>query len=243
MKEKPTIHIGTSGWHYKSWKGDFYPRDLDERQFLDYYSKRFDTTEINNSFYKVPSEYTLKDWKDRVHSGFVFSAKASRYITHMKKLKDPKEPVSNFMHKMQNLGDNLPIILFQLPPRWKYNGDRLTSFLETLPANYLYSFEFRDPNWFNDKTYEILSKYKASLCIYDMKGETSPLQITADFVYVRFHGPDEMYTGEYGHDRLKIWKDRIMEWIDDGKEVFVYFNNDRGGYAPRDALRLIEMIG
>jgi uncharacterized protein YecE (DUF72 family) len=242
MKKTDKLHIGTSGWHYKSWKGKFYPENIDDKQLLMYYQKYFNTTEINNTFYKIPSKDTLESWYNMVNNNFIYTVKASRYITHMKKLKDSKEPVENFINPLQSLGDKLCVILFQLPPRWKFNKDRLNYFLNILPKDYRYSFEFRDKDWFNNETYNILNDHNASFCIYDLEGETSPIEITSDFVYCRFHGPNRKYEGEYGKHKLKIWVDRIKNWLGKGKEVFIYFNNDKNCEAPKDANRLIELI-
>src|SRR5215217_2193905 len=149
--ERSDIRIGTSGWHYEHWRGPFYPENLSKGGFLEYYAGHFDTAEINNSFYRLPEKKTLVRWRETVPEGFVFSVKASRYLTHMKKLKDPREPLGRLLDRVSVLGTRLGPILFQLPPRWRANPERLQGLLEILPENHRYAFEFRDPSWFDDK--------------------------------------------------------------------------------------------
>jgi len=242
MRGEGKIHIGTSGWHYDHWIGPFYPEDLAKEDFLKFYAERFHTVEINNSFYQLPGKKTLETWKNTVSSSFVFCVKASRYITHMKKLKDPKEPVSKFLDQMQALDGNLGPILFQLPPHWKINPDRLHSFLDSLPGDKRYTFEFRDPSWYEDEIFEILQEHGAAFCIYELAGHTSPKAVTADFVYVRLHGPEGAYEGQYDGRVLSGWAGAFSAWGRQNKEIFCYFDNDQAGYAAQDALRLQEMI-
>jgi uncharacterized protein YecE (DUF72 family) len=242
MKAVGSIHIGTSGWHYDHWSGPFYPGGLAKKDFLGYYAERFHTVEINNSFYRIPGSKTLKTWKNTVPSTFIFSVKGSRYITHMKKLKDPQEPVSNFLHRMDRLEKNLGPILFQLPPRWNINPDRLCSFLNSLPKDYRYAFEFRDPSWYEDEIFEMLKKNGAAFCIYELAGHMSPKEVTADFIYVRLHGPKGAYEGQYDTRVLSGWAGAFSSWAGQDKEIFCYFDNDQAGYAARDALRLQKMI-
>ena len=243
MRKKNRIHIGTSGWHYKHWKEAFYPQDIPQKEYLKHYVKHFRTAEINNSFYRIPEKSTLQKWSREAGKSFIFSAKASRYITHMKKLKDPQEPVKNFINKIKALGDSLGPILFQLPPRWRKNRERLQTFLEALPSGYRYTFEFRDPDWFGDDIYELLEKHKAAFCVYDFDRRQSPKKVTADFVYIRLHGPDGAYKGKYDDQELSGWAGAIFHWIQQGREVFCYFDNDQAGYAAENALRLQEMLG
>jgi uncharacterized protein YecE (DUF72 family) len=235
-------HIGTSGWHYDHWKGPFYPSGFPKEGFLEYYADCFCTTEINNSFYRLPEKKTLLRWRNAVPEGFVFSVKASRYLTHMKKLKDPREPLERLLDRVNVLEDKLGPILFQLPPRWGSNPERLEGFLEILPEGQRYAFEFRDPGWFDDKNYELLRNYKSSFCTYDLDGKTSPKEITADFAYVRLHGPDSPYRGRYGAERLAGWASAFSAWLKEGIDVYCYFDNDEVGYAAQDALRLKQMM-
>ena len=242
MSTERRTYIGTSGWHYKHWRGVFYPDDLLSKNYLNFYIKHFCTTEINNTFYQLPEEKTFIEWRESTPDGFVFSVKASRYITHMKKLKDPFEPVDNFLKCVRALKQKLGPILFQLPPRWHINLKRLKEFLEILPEDHRYAFEFRDRSWLDEKTYNLLSEYGASLCIYDFDGFLSPEVVTTDLVYIRLHGPDGPYRGSYNTEALSKWANNISNWSDDGKEVYCYFDNDERGYAVENALKLIDML-
>jgi len=237
-----TIHIGTSGWNYGHWKGPFYPEDLPDQDLLSYYRKRFDTVEINNSFYNLPSESSLASWKDTVPGDFEFSVKASRYITHMKKLKDPQEPLENFMDRIETLGNRLGPILFQLPPKWNCNLDRLRSFLATLPSNHRCTMEFRDDSWWNEDVFDLLKKHNCSFCAYDLAGTQSPKELTADFAYVRLHGPADAYEGRYGKQALAAWAGTFSAWRSDLKDIYCYFDNDQNGYAALDAADLNDMM-
>jgi uncharacterized protein YecE (DUF72 family) len=183
------------------------------------------------------------EWRKTVPPGFIFSVKGSRYITHMKKLKDPKKSVSAFMKRVEILGDKLGPILFQLPPRWKFNPDRLKNFLEILPEKFRYAFEFRDTSWFEEETLRILEQHGTAFCIYEFTGTLSPKHVTADFIYIRLHGPKEKaYKGQYETHVLSGWAGAFAAWTRQKKEIFCYFDNDEGGYAAQDALRLQSMI-
>jgi uncharacterized protein YecE (DUF72 family) len=244
MRKKGSFYIGTCGWHYEHWKGAFYPEDCDNKDFLSLYRAKFSTAEINNSFYALPQKSTLSNWKKTVGSEFVFAVKASRYITHMKKLKDPKESAAKFFDVIDGLKTIAEVVLFQLPPRWKANPRRLESFIEELPKGYRYAFEFRDESWFTADVYDILSRHNAGFCIYELAGRSSPEKVTADFIYVRLHGPGEnAYQGNYSKAQLRRWAKQIAQWTGQGKDVYFYFDNDQDGYAPQNALALIELIG
>jgi len=240
-KTNGTIRIGTSGWSYDHWEGPFYPEDLSSNERLDYYKGRFSTVEINNSFYHLPQAQTLAQWRDAVPDDFVFTAKASRYITHMKKLKDPRASVPNFLERIEALGDRLGPLLFQLPPRWRVNTQRLETFLEGIDERFRYAFEFRDTSWFTDDVCEILSRYGAAFCIFDLDGELSPLNVTTDFVYIRLHGPDGPYQGSYDDEQLAGWADQLIAWSREGRDIYVYFDNDEHGFAALNAARLQEL--
>lgn len=236
------IYIGTSGWHYKHWIGNFYPNNIRKKEFLKYYGNHFQIAEINNSFYRLPNKETLEKWRDTVSEKFIFTVKGSRYITHMKKLHDPREAVENFIKRIKILNSKLGPILFQLPPRWNCNKSRLNSFLSLLPDQYKYSFEFRNESWFNDNIYEILEKYNVSFCIYDYDGKLSPEKVTADFIYIRFHGPEGPYKGHYDDNFLFKWAGKFKKWQKHDKEIFCFFDNDQYGYAPDNALKLKKII-
>jgi uncharacterized protein YecE (DUF72 family) len=243
MAEAPKrIHIGTSGWHYQHWSGPFYPKNLRKQDFLKHYACHFHTVEINNSFYQLPTEKTLAAWRDTVLPGFIFTVKASRYITHMKKLKDSEKTLKPLLKRVETLGDKLGPILFQLPPKWRFNPDRLNDFLESLPAGYRYALEFRDPSWEDSRAYDAMQLTGAAFCIYELDGYLSPKEITADFVYVRLHGPNGPYKGQYSTQTLAGWAGAFSAWENQGLEIFCYFDNDEAGYAAQDARRLQDMI-
>ncbi len=236
------IHIGTSGWSYEHWRGPFYPKNIKTGTYFDFYSSRFDTVEINNSFYQLPEKETLEKWKHQAPDDFIFSVKASRYITHMKKLKDPREAVKKFFERIKTLNGKQGPILFQLPPKWKANAGRLDAFLSQLPNGYRYTFEFRDPDWFSRDVYQVLEKHNAALCIYGMGDYDSPRETTADFVYVRLHGPEGNYKGQYSIETLSGWAGAFYSWMLSGKDIFCYFDNDDRGFAATDALKLKDML-
>jgi uncharacterized protein YecE (DUF72 family) len=235
------LHVGTSGWHYDHWQGPFYPEDLDSEGWLAYYAGHLTTVELNNSFYKLPEVETLRNWRATTPQGYLFAVKASRYITHMKKLKDPDEPVTQFLGRMDELGEKLGPILFQLPPNWSLNAERMHAFLEALPGGYRFAFEFRDPSWFEARIYEMLAAYNAAFCIYQLAGRLSPREVTADWVYVRLHGPGDAYQGKYGAETLAGWLGAFSTWIGQGKQVYCYFDNDEAGFAVQNALSLQAM--
>jgi uncharacterized protein YecE (DUF72 family) len=243
MPVKGSFRIGTSGWHYSHWKGPFYPEDIAAGDMLDFYVARFDTVEINNSFYQLPTKKTLEAWRDNVPDDFIFAVKASRYITHMKKLKDPAKSMKKFFKRIDSLGEKLGPILFQLPPRWKFNGERLKAFLDALPADFSYTMEFRDTTWFTKQAYDLLAEHNVAFCIYQLAGLLSPKQVTADLVYVRLHGPTKKkYEGRYSNRTLAGWAGAFSAWNRRGNDVFCYFDNDQAGYAPNDASRLLNML-
>lgn len=238
----PRIRIGTSGWHYPHWVGPFYPVGTSASDFLLYYAESLDTVEINNTFYSLPDRKTVQAWRASVPRGFRFACKASRYITHMKKLKDPAKSIRRFFRAIEPLGAFLGPILFQLPPRWHRDTGRLEAFLEALPSGYRYAFEFRDPDWFADEVIQVLADHKAAFCIYELAGRKSPITVTADFVYVRLHGPGRAYQGEYDGRTLRGWARRFKRWLGESRDVWCYFDNDERGYAATDALRLRTMV-
>lgn len=232
------IFIGTSGYSYSGWEDVFYPRDLDRKKQLEYYSQRLKTVEINSSFYHLPSLKTFQSWRKKTPKNFIFALKSSRYITHVKKLKDCKEPWQRFITNARGLKEKLGPILFQLPANFKVNEERLEDFLIFLPKKYRYAFEFRNRTWFKKEIYQILKKHNVALCIADSLKWPLEEKITADFVYLRFHGK-VLYSSKYSEKELKQWAEKIKKWR---KDVYVYFNNDAFGHAPNDAKRLIEKI-
>lgn len=233
-------HIGTSGWHYRHWAGHFYPADLAAGAWLDYYARHFDTVEINSSFYGLPASSTIAGWLDATPDHFVFAVKASRFITHLKKLKQPEVSLPPFLKVLYRLGARRGPALIQLPPRWHSNAERLAAFLETWPVELPCAFELRDADWERPEIYALLHARNAALCIYDLGGYTSPLLATAGFAYLRLHGPDAPYRGRYSRAVLKQWVAQVRRL--EVKHVYVYFDNDQAAYAVRNALELKELV-
>jgi uncharacterized protein YecE (DUF72 family) len=237
------IQIGTSGWHYKHWLGNFYPAGTTGAEMFDWYARHFHTVEINNSFYRLPSAKTFDSWRESSPRKFCFAVKASRFTTHMKKLKDPKSSSEKFFLVAERLEEKLGPILFQLPPRWKLNLERLAEFLEALPPEHKYVFEFREESWLVKPVFELLRKYNVAHCIHDFADMKIPHEITADFSYIRFHGPTSAkYWGWYSTPQLQAWAKRIESWGDRLKAMYVYFNNDPEGAAVKNALELKELL-
>lgn len=233
------IRIGTSGWSYRHWVGPFYPEGTSSADYLSYYAGRFAVTEVNNTFYSLPKPETFEEWRASTPDGFEFACKASRYITHMKKLKDPDQSVVKFFEAVETLGDKLGPILFQLPPNFHINLGRLRALLEALPSGHRYAFEFRDGSWFDEPVFDLLDAHHAALVMYDLEGRLSALRATGKLVYIRLHGPlEEAYTGSYADNALQEWAARIRDWSGEGRDVYCFFDNDDAGYAARDATRL-----
>jgi uncharacterized protein YecE (DUF72 family) len=241
-----SVRIGTSGWSYDHWAGRFYPDSLPAKDRLAFYAGRLGSAEINSTFYRLPAAPVLRRWRDSVPGDFVFAVKASRYITHMKKLNDPAEALGRFLRRIAVLGDTLGPVLFQLPPNWRFDAGRLAAFLTKLrarPGKQRYAFEFRDRSWLNESCYRLLADHGAALCLYHLAGFRSPRIITAGFTYVRLHGPGEAYRGRYDGRTLRGWARLIDRWRADGLDVYCYFDNDAAAHAPGDALRLRGMLG
>ena len=233
------LRIGCSGWSYRHWKGGvFYPERLKARDELAYYATRFDTAEINGSFYRLPAESMVDGWRERSPAGFLFAWKASRFITHMKRLLDPEEPLELMFSRTDRLGDKLGPILFQLPPSMQRNDQRLEHFLGVLPAGRRYAFEFRHPSWYVDQVFASLERRDVALCISDHHHAPAPWVRTAGWLYVRGHGPGGRYWGRYPEQTLKDWAGRIRAWRQERRDVVCYFDNDPEGAAPKDADRL-----
>lgn len=236
------IRIGTSGWHYKHWVGNFYPPKTPGTRMLAYYVEHFDSVEINNSFYRLPAPGTFDVWRASTPRGFCFAVKASRFITHNKKLKDPQNALENFLPRAEELREKLGPILFQLPPQWGCNVDRLEEFLSVLPKKHRYTFEFREASWHCAPVLDVLRRYNAAYCIYELAGFLTEPLITADWTYVRLHGPGGKYQGSYSDEVLRDWAKTITRWSKTLEAAYVYFDNDQAGYAAADALRLKRFV-
>ncbi len=236
-------HIGTSGWSYRHWKGRFYPAALPLKQWLPYYLEHFKTTELNNSFYRWPTDRMFAAWTQKLPPGFLMSVKAARILTHFKKLQDPGFWITRMSQGVALLREHLGVLLVQLPPNFAPDADRLEGFLTRMPAWIRVAVEFRHPGWHTEETFSLLERYHASYCIMHGGGLPTVLRVTAPFVYVRLHGPDSrLYGGSYPDEQLAAWADHIRAWEGNGHDVFVYFNNDQEAYAPRNAETLLHML-
>ena len=244
MGREGRVRVGTSGWIYKHWKGTVYPAGLPARRWLDYYAGMFDTVELNNSFYRLPSEIAFREWARQAPPGFLFAVKASRYLTHMKKLKDPDEPLANVLGRARILGEHLGPVLYQLPPGWHADVGRLRHVLSILPADLTHVLEFRDPTWYADEVRAALAEHGVGFCVHDLRGEPTPEWVTGPAVYLRLHGPTaRAYAGRYSGGQLQSWAERIDGWRRAGHDVYAYFNNDDAGYAVANARGLRAMLG
>jgi uncharacterized protein YecE (DUF72 family) len=240
--------IGTSGWTYSSWKGAFYPEELPSRRYLEFYSGEFSTTEVNYSFYHLPKPETYAKWAAQVPDGFVFAVKASRFITHVKRLADVEEAWTTFVENALALGSHFGPILLQFPPSFRCDRKRLAGFLRSVqnPASksrpLRLAFEFRHPSWFTVETYKLLRQHHAALCIADSPRYPRRDVVTADFVYLRFHGRTELFASKYTDAQLAEEVEGIRRYYGDGLDVYVYFNNDAEGHAVTNARTLRRMI-
>jgi len=242
MVVMPEYYIGTSGWHYDDWRGLFYPQELAKSKWLEFYAQHFNTVELNNSFYRLPSEKAFDNWREASPAGFIFAVKVSRFITHIKRLKNVEEPMQNFLERADLLNNKLGPLLYQLPPNMKRDDERLKAFLTTLPVRYRHVFEFRHGSWFDDGVFNILKRYNAGWCVFDMPDFTSPVVATADFAYVRFHGSTGLYWSNYSDKELSSWAKRIAKLGENLKAVYIYFNNDVAGYALSNAKTLVRLL-
>lgn len=255
------IRVGCSGWQYKHWRGEFYPRDLPTSRWFAHYALSFDTVEINNSFYRLPAPETFAAWREQAPRRFVYAVKASRFLTHMKKLKEPHDPLRRFFTNAKHLGSHLGPILYQLPPRWPLNLERFEAFLQCLapgwaeaagdangdaqgrrPLRARHVVEFREPSWYDDRVFALLRRHGVALCLHDMPGSATGRIVVGPFVYVRFHFGSERYGGGYDDRQLDEWGAWLAQRAAQGLDVFAYFNNDVGGHAPRDAVRLRQRL-
>jgi uncharacterized protein YecE (DUF72 family) len=237
------LRVGCSGWEYKHWRGDFYPRELPRSAWFEHYAGIFDTVEINNTFYRLPPETTFASWSARAPRGFQFAIKASRFLTHMKKLKDPEEPLDRLFSRMRPMRRHLGPVLYQLPPGWKLDRDRLDHFLQALPRGVRHVMEFREPSWYAPDVLSLLERRGVALCLHDMQGSASGRLRVGPLVYVRFHGANGHYDGGYSDGRLESWAEWLQAQRRQGDDVYAYFNNDIGGHAPRNAVTLRRLLG
>ena len=238
MGKKQIVRVGCSGWQYKDWRGRFYPITLPQKEWLPYYGEAFDTVEVNNSFYRLPTETTFSNWKTRSPENFLFAVKASRYLTHIKKLKEPVEPLKLFWSRARLLEEKLGPVLYQLPTRWERNEARFFEFIDALPAGPLQTVEFREPSWYTDSIFRALEEKGVALCLHDMPGSAPPREGVGPFIYVRFHGSEAKYRGGYPNETMREWAGWLANQVNAGKSVYAYFNNDVAGHAIHDAQTL-----
>ncbi|HEY8296154.1 MAG TPA: DUF72 domain-containing protein [Micrococcaceae bacterium] len=239
------IYIGTSGWSYDHWRGVLYPPGVPAARWLEYYSSRFGTVELNGSFYRWPRPAAFEGWRQRLPAGFLLSVKAPRGLTHAKKLADPLQWIGRISQSLEALDGMLASLLVQLPPDLERDDGRLEVFLAALPDWIHATVEFRHPSWIDDDVFALLEEHRASYCIMSGPGLPCVLRATAELVYLRLHGPDTdpLYAGSYSDQELGVWAQRIRDWDRAGHLVCVYFNNDGGGNAVRNAVALQDLLG
>ena len=241
-KSNCDIRIGNSGWHYNHWTGLFYPAGLPKSKWFDYYAEHFDTVEINNTFYQLPKQETFKNWHKQAPKNFLYTVKANRYITHIKRLKDPSESLERFFERVDILKENLGPVLYQLPPNFHKDLNRLRAFMQVLPEERIAVFEFRHKSWFSDDTFQLLNEFNAGFCIHDLAGVPTPRIITGNIIYVRFHGPTGKYQGNYSKPALQNWTKWIKQRIKEVRSLYAYFNNDIHANAVRNAKTLKQQF-
>ncbi len=230
---------------YKHWRGTVYPDSLPARRWFEHYATLFNTVEINNTFYRLPSCSAVETWASQAPAGFVYSLKLGSFGSHRMKLSDAGSWLPNHLDRVDRLGVAGGPTLVQLPPRWRPNPSRLDEFLTTAPSEKRWAVELRDPGWLNDETYDVLRRHAAALCVHDLLAG-QPWELTADWTYIRFHGPNALeqpYRGRYGEKRLSSIAERLSSWLADGVDVYAYFNNDDSGYAVQDARLLARRLG
>ena len=242
-----TPRIGCSGWNYKAWRGVFYPVGLPTAKWLEYYARHFDTVELNNSFYRLPERETFASWERRVPGDFLYAVKASRFLTHMKRLRDPGPPLERLLSRVNALGRRLGPILYQLPANLTRDLDRLRVFLAALPRTMgayrlRHVMEFRHRSWYEDDVLALLEEHDVALCLHDKLGSEIDQRRSGPFVYVRFHGTSGMYRGSYDRAVLDSWAQRLAADAADGRAVFAYFNNDPEAVAVANARMLRQMV-
>jgi uncharacterized protein YecE (DUF72 family) len=242
------LFIGTSGWTYSSWKGTFYPEALPSRDYLEFYSREFESTEVNYSFYHLPRPSTYEKWAAQVPDTFIFALKASRFITHVKRLVDVEEPWTTFVQNALAVGAHLGPILLQFPPSFRCDRPKLAAFLRSAQRAAPKSrpirlvFEFRHESWFSEQTYALLRRHNAALCIADSPRYPRRDVVTADFVYLRFHGRTDLFASKYTDSELAEEAKQIRRYFRDGLDVYVYFNNDAFGHAVANARTLNHLL-
>ncbi len=233
------LYLGTSGWYYDDWKDVFYPSDITKSDWLNYYSSVFNTVEVNASFYRLPFKNMVKGWKNKTPDDFIFTFKGSRLITHNKKLKNVNDYLNKFFERIK-LSEKVGVVLWQLPPSLKKDIDRLEQFFDNLNKSFRHCIEFRHKSWFDEDVYDVLKKHNIAYCIISAPDLPSTIQVTTNFAYIRFHGVNEWYKYNYSKNELNGWATKIKQMnVDD---VYIYFNNDYNGNAPKNGKLLIDLL-
>jgi uncharacterized protein YecE (DUF72 family) len=235
-------YIGTSGWVYPHWRDVFYPPKLPQSKWLEFYTRYFSTVELNNSFYRLPSEQVFSNWRATSPEGFRYAVKVSRFITHIKRLKDVAEPIETFLQRARHLNEKLGPLLYQLPPNMHRNDERLENFLPLLPKGLRHVIEFRHHSWLDEEVFDILRRHNIGFCVFDMPGLPCPLLATADFAYIRFHGSTGLYFSCYSDEELEEWARSISVLANYLDTVYIYFNNDAEGFAIKNAQTMAERL-
>lgn len=235
------VHVGTSGWTYEHWLGRFYPEGPARQSRLRQYARVFDSVEINASFYRMPTERAMQSWLAETPDDFVFTAKTSRFITHRKRLREPEVHIPIFYGRLSAMAPKLGAHLIQLPPSFACDLERLRAFADLLPEG-RFAVELRHPSWWVPEVFDFLAERDMAFCLYHLAGVETPEVVTASWVYVRLHGPGAAYQGSYDEATLARWAGRIEAWRGEGRDVFIYFDNDEKAYAAEDALRLRQML-
>jgi uncharacterized protein YecE (DUF72 family) len=235
--------VGCSGWQYRHWRGLFYPPGLPQREWLSHYASRFNTVEINSTFYGLPSEESVSRWGQMVGDDFIFTVKGGRLITHTRRLATVDAEVDRFCQRMRLLQHKLGPVLWQLPPSLQRDDRRLEGFLGTLAPDVQHVVEFRHISWWHPEVYGLLKAFRVAICCLDMPGLTSPAVCTADCVYVRFHGREHLYNGSYDVPTLNEWATTLVGMLPVGGRAYAYFNNDAHAYATENALTFAHMLG
>ena len=236
--------VGCSGWVYKHWRGPVYPQGLPARRWFEHYAALFNTVEVNNTFYRLPTESAVEGWAAQAPPGFVYSLKLGSFGSHRMKLSDAESWLPNHLDRLDRLGAAVGPTLVQLPPKWHRNAARLDEFLSVTPSGRRWAIELRERSWLNDDIYEVLRRHGAALCVHDLLAD-HPWELTADWTYVRFHGPHALehpYQGQYGEQSLFWMAERLTSWLAQGVDVYAYFNNDDSGFAVNDARWLAQRL-
>jgi uncharacterized protein YecE (DUF72 family) len=237
------VFVGTSGWVYKGWAGTFYPAEIRGQKQLDHYATQFNTVEINATFYRLPLAKTVKAWHDRTPKDFVFAIKGSRFITQMKKLNVEASSIKLFFDRIKPMREKCGPILWQLPPNFGFNGERLRHFLKVVPKKYVHAVEFRHPSWYeNEETFEILRKHNAAHTSVSSLRMPMNFTVTSKFVYFRFHGLEHGAAHDYKPEELEPWADHGRRCLREGIVIFAYFNNDLNTRAPWNAQLFVHML-